>query len=138
MSHRPFLIVASIAALFASSSAAGAQGTASGTPHVILVKLVAKPGSTPYAFDPANITAPEVGERNPAIRFRSVVFPQPDGPSSVTTSADFNENEIFSSTECALYAKEQFWISSNEASVDGCIEFWLSCRRRCRHFGFER
>ena len=57
MSHRPFLLVASIAALFASSSAAGAQGTASGTPHVLLVKLVAKPGSTPYAFDPANITA---------------------------------------------------------------------------------
>ena len=57
MSRTPFLIMASIVALLASSLAAGAQGAAAGTPHVILVKLVAKPGSTPYAFDPANITA---------------------------------------------------------------------------------
>ena len=56
MSHTPFLIVASIAALFASSPAAVAQST-SGKPHVIVVKLVVKPGSTPYTFEPSNITA---------------------------------------------------------------------------------
>lgn len=57
MSHTSFLIVASIAALFASSPAAVAQSTTSGNPHVIVIKLVVKPGSTPYSFEPSNVTA---------------------------------------------------------------------------------
>ncbi len=57
MSHTSFLIVASVAALFATSPAAVAQSTTSDGAHVIVVKLVVKPGSTPYTFEPSSVTA---------------------------------------------------------------------------------
>lgn len=57
MSRTSYLVAASIAALFVSSAAAGAQAASASKPHTIIVKLVTKPGSMPYSFDPANVTA---------------------------------------------------------------------------------
>jgi plastocyanin len=57
MSHTPFLIVASVAALFATAPAAVAQSATSDNAHVIIVKLVVKPGSTPYTFEPSSVNA---------------------------------------------------------------------------------
>ena len=37
---------------------------------------------------PSNSTSPEVGSSSPAIIRRVVVLPQPEGPSSATTSPD--------------------------------------------------
>lgn len=65
MFRTPFVIAASIATLFASSATVFGQSAASGGPRVIVVKLVVKGGSVPYAFEPANITA----ERGDTIRF---------------------------------------------------------------------
>ena len=57
MSRTPYLIAASVAALFAASAAAGAQASSAARPHVIVVKLAVKAGSAPYTFEPANVVA---------------------------------------------------------------------------------
>src|SRR5258708_1299486 len=43
-------------------------------------------GGTPARFRPRKVISPLVGCSNPPISRSSVVFPQPDGPSSVTNS----------------------------------------------------
>jgi plastocyanin len=65
MFRRPFILAASIAALFASSAPLFGQSAVTGGGRVIVVKLVVKGGGAPYAFEPANITA----ERGDTVRF---------------------------------------------------------------------
>lgn len=57
MTRAPLLFAASVAFLFASAAPVFGQSIAASNPHVILVKLVTKGGSVPYAFEPANIIA---------------------------------------------------------------------------------
>jgi plastocyanin len=48
----------SLTAIFGIGSLADAQvGAASPAPHTVVVKLIEKPGSMPYAFEPATFTA---------------------------------------------------------------------------------
>src|SRR5436309_324947 len=53
-------------------------------------------GGIRLTTSPFNRISPESGSRKPPMRLRSVVFPQPDGPSSVTNSprATLNETEL--------------------------------------------
>ena len=51
----------SLAALIALSPRADAQSTAVAAPHVLVIKLVLRPGSVPYAFEPA-ITNAQPGD----------------------------------------------------------------------------
>ena len=44
---------------------------------------------------PSSITSPEVGVRNPPMIRSVVVFPQPEGPSSVTNSLSFMSRLMF-------------------------------------------
>ena len=50
-----------LAALAALAPRASAQTDAVGAPHVVVIKLVLKPGSVPYAFEPA-ITNAQPGD----------------------------------------------------------------------------
>ena len=53
-----------VATLVASAAAAG-QSAAPAAPHVVVVKLVERGGSIPYAFEPANVQV----ERGDTLRF---------------------------------------------------------------------
>jgi len=44
----------------------------------------------PLISFPPKLIEPEVGLRNPAAIFNKVVFPQPEGPSTVNNSPFFN------------------------------------------------
>ncbi|MDQ6886211.1 MAG: plastocyanin/azurin family copper-binding protein [Gemmatimonadota bacterium] len=50
-------MIAALAGLLALSAPAAAQNTGSAGPHLLVVKLVEKGGSTPYAFEPASVVA---------------------------------------------------------------------------------
>ena len=56
---RPSAVVSllSLAAVVALSPRADAQTAAVAAPHVLVIKLVLRPGSVPYAFEPAITTA---------------------------------------------------------------------------------
>lgn len=57
MTRIPALVAATVAALVASATVAAAQTTSNAAPHIVVVKLIERGGSTPYAFEPANIEA---------------------------------------------------------------------------------
>ena len=58
MSRTHFLITACLSIGVAIAMPAGAQSAASGAvPHVIVVRLVDRPGSNQFAFEPTNFTA---------------------------------------------------------------------------------
>lgn len=63
MSRFSYLVAAAVATLIGSAAVASAQAPAA--PHVIIVKLVERGGSVPYAFEPATIAA----ARGDTIRF---------------------------------------------------------------------
>jgi len=65
MSVTPYMIAASLAGIFALSTPALGQSAASAKPHTIVVKLVVKGGSMPYAFEPSNVAA----QRGDTVRF---------------------------------------------------------------------
>ena len=50
-------MIASLACLLALSAPAAAQNAGSAGSHMIVVKLVEKAGSMPYAFEPASVVA---------------------------------------------------------------------------------
>ena len=50
-------IVCAISSLVLATSAAGAQTATTDASHVIVVKLIERGGSIPYAFEPATVTA---------------------------------------------------------------------------------
>jgi plastocyanin len=58
MSRSHFLITACLSIGVAIAMPAGAQSAASGAaPHLIVVRLVDRPGSNQFAFEPTNFTA---------------------------------------------------------------------------------
>lgn len=57
MSRAQYLLAVSITTLLVSSVPVFGQRSAPARGHVIVIKLVTKAGSVPYAFEPANITA---------------------------------------------------------------------------------
>lgn len=67
MSRNQFLISACLAGGIAIAVPAGAQNVTPGrpAPHVIVVTLVERPGTMPFAFEPANFTA----HRGDTLRF---------------------------------------------------------------------
>jgi plastocyanin len=65
MSRLHPLMTASLAALFVLSARANGQTEAPVSPHMVVVRLIEKPGPTPFAFDPANAVA----QRGDTVRF---------------------------------------------------------------------
>jgi plastocyanin len=63
MSRTHFLITACLSIGVAMAMPAGAQSVAA--PHTIVIKLVDRSGSVPFAFEPANFTA----QRGDTLRF---------------------------------------------------------------------
>src|SRR5277367_881505 len=59
-------------------------------------------GSGPFTASLSTWILPLVGERKPAIAFKSVVLPQPDGPSRQTNSPSATSRLIFSRTGVLL------------------------------------
>ncbi len=55
-------------------------------PTLRLRHLASAPSDSWPTSVPATITLPDVGRSMPAIRFSSVVLPEPDGPMSATNS----------------------------------------------------
>ena len=65
MSRFQSLMTAALATVLVLSARANAQSTSAAGPHTIVVKLVEKGGSMPYAFDPAS----SVVARGDTVRF---------------------------------------------------------------------
>jgi plastocyanin len=65
MSRISYIVAAAVATLVGSAGIATAQTSTHGVPHMIVVKLIERGGSTPYAFEPANIEA----EHGDTVRF---------------------------------------------------------------------
>src|ERR1700674_1046852 len=59
-------------------------------------------GSGPVTGSPSIATAPAVGTRNPPTMFKSVDFPQPDGPSMQTSSPSRTSRSMFSRTRVSF------------------------------------
>ena len=57
MSRTFFHLAASLASLFVLAAPMRAQSTPATGGHLVVVKLVARAGSFPYAFEPASLTA---------------------------------------------------------------------------------
>ena len=55
MSRTPYLIALSLASVCFLSAPTSGQSVSPGTGHLVVVKLVMKSGSVPYAFEPANV-----------------------------------------------------------------------------------
>ena len=64
MIRAPFVIAASLALVLVTSPVSGQSAPARGG-RLLVVKLVTKGGSIPYAFEPANVTA----QRGDTVRF---------------------------------------------------------------------
>lgn len=65
MSRSSQILITTLAAVVFVAPVARSQSTAHAAPHMIVVKLVERGGSVPYAFEPANIEA----QRGDTIRF---------------------------------------------------------------------
>ena len=65
MTRTLYLIAASLASLCLLSAPVSGQSASPDAGHLVLVKLVVRGGSIPYAFEPANVTA----QRGDTLRF---------------------------------------------------------------------
>lgn len=65
MSRTPYHVSGLLAMLCLLSAPLRAQSSSTGAGHVVVVKLVMKTGSVPFAFEPANVTA----QRGDTLRF---------------------------------------------------------------------
>src|SRR5262245_11939465 len=98
-------------------------------------------------FVPATFTSPDVGWSTPPIRFRSVVFPEPEGPMSATNSPSGMLSESPSSTRTSSasrrYTLITFWTSTapmprSSAAAGSALgqpdlHSILQCRGRLEH-----